>query len=195
MTKLGGGSLTLTGNNHYGNTIVGGGLLEATTSASLGNYSGGTVTVASGAELALQVQTTNNPSGFSNANLASLVGNSATTFAAGTVLGLDVVRSDTFTPTIDLAVAPGGANGFTKLGAGTLILTSPNTFTGVTTISAGTLQLGTGASGNDGSLASSSIVNNGSLVFNLVGSQTVSAAISGSGNLATNGSSLLTLSG
>ena len=38
----------------------------------------------------------------------------------------------------------GGVGGLTKAGAGTLILTAANTYTGGTTISAGTLQIGNG---------------------------------------------------
>ena len=49
------------------------------------------------------------------------------------------------------------------VGAGTTILTGDNTYTGGTTISAGTLQLGNG--GTTGSIAGN-IVDNGALVFN-----------------------------
>ena len=46
------------------------------------------------------------------------------------------------TTTIGAVVA--GSNGFTKAGAGTLILTGANTFTGTTTVNAGTLNVGGG---------------------------------------------------
>ena len=83
----------------------------------------------------------------------------------------------------------------TKLGAGMLTLTASNTYTGNTIVSGGTLQLGTGASGQDGSIATTgSFVNNGALVYNLSGNQTPTYAISGSGNLTKTGTGVLTLS-
>src|SRR5215469_9016188 len=56
-----------------------------------------------------------------------------------------------------------GTGTVTQSGAGTLTLTGGNTYTGATTISAGTLQLGNG--GTTGSVAGN-IVDNAALVFN-----------------------------
>ena len=65
-----------------------------------------------------------------------------------------------------------------------LILTGSNGYTGGTTISGGTLQLGDGTAGHDGSVAAAGgIVNNADLIYNLNGSQTYSGAIGGSGNI------------
>ena len=76
-----------------------------------------------------------------------------------------------------------------------LTLTGSNTYTGTTTISAGTLQLGSGAAGQDGSIAGASIVNNAALAYNLFGSQAYGGGISGTGSLIKVGTGTLTLTG
>ena len=77
-----------------------------------------------------------------------------------------------------------------------LTLTGSNTYTGGTTVSAGTLQVGNGGSGEF--LGSPSVALNSSsvaLVFNESDSQTYSGLISGSGKLAQTGTGMLTLLG
>ena len=86
-------------------------------------------------------------------------------------------------------------NGLVKFGAGTMIMTSPAGYSGATTISAGTLQLGNGGYSNDGTLGSSSVINNGSLVFDFFSNQAIGAAISGSGAVVQNGNAVTTLTG
>src|SRR5581483_1804398 len=66
----------------------------------------------------------------------------------------------------------------TKLGAGTLVLTADNTFSGASTISAGTLQVGSG--GIAGSI-SGNVTDNGALVFDRSGTVTYGGVISGAG--------------
>ena len=56
-----------------------------------------------------------------------------------------------------------GTGPFTKNGAGTLGLSGANTYTGGTTISAGTLQIGNG--GTSGSIVGN-VTNNADLAFN-----------------------------
>ena len=51
---------------------------------------------------------------------------------------------DTQANTLTLAGALSGSGGFQKLGSGTLVLTASNSYSGATTISAGTLQIGNG---------------------------------------------------
>ena len=62
-----------------------------------------------------------------------------------------------------------------------VILTASNAYTGASTISSGTLQLGDGTTGHDGSISGASIVNNATLAYNLFGSQTYTGVISGGG--------------
>ncbi len=88
-----------------------------------------------------------------------------------------------------------GTGGLSKIGAShTLLLTASNTYTGVTTISAGTLQLGNGSSGNDGAVTGN-IANSAVLYYDLYGAQTYSGSISGNGSLSKNGNGALYLTG
>ncbi|MEY4242462.1 MAG: hypothetical protein RLZZ245_47 [Verrucomicrobiota bacterium] len=91
----------------------------------------------------------------------------------------------------------GGANvAVTKTGAGTQILTGENTYSGATTISTGTLQLGGGST--TGSLsASSSITNNGTFAVNRSNAVTqgtdFGTIVAGSGGVIQSGGGTLTL--
>ncbi len=81
-----------------------------------------------------------------------------------------------------------GTGSLTKQGAGTLTLTGANTYSGGTTVSAGTLQGSvTAVRGN--------ITNNAAVVFNQPTSATYSGVMTGSGSLTKQGAGTLTLSG
>jgi len=86
----------------------------------------------------------------------------------------------------------GGGGALVMAGPGTLTLTGSNTYTGGTTISNGTLQLGDGSSNGyvQGNIL---ILNNAALTFANGTAQTFSGAISGSGSLTKTGSGLLGL--
>src|SRR4029077_10823510 len=84
------------------------------------------------------------------------------------------------------------AGSLTSTGAGKLILTANNAYTGGTTIAAGILQLGNG--GTSGSVEGN-ITDNAALVFNRSDAVTYGGIVSGSGSLAQFGTGTLTLSG
>ncbi|MCE9629092.1 MAG: autotransporter-associated beta strand repeat-containing protein [Planctomycetia bacterium] len=87
-----------------------------------------------------------------------------------------------------------GTGGVAMAGSGTWTLSAANTYSGNTSISAGTLQIGgTGVLGN-GSYAGA-IANAGTLAVATSRNQTLGGAISGVGSLAKSGAGVLTLSG
>jgi fibronectin-binding autotransporter adhesin len=174
LLKSGSGLLSLTNNNTYsgGTTLQAGTLLVAHENA-LG--SSGTISFTGGT---LQYDT-----------------GITTDFSSRIADSTGAVRIDTNGESITFAAALDSSNsgGLAKLGGGTLILSENASYTGGTTISAGTLQIGTGDT--TGSLGAGNITNNAQLTINRSNALTLSNAISGSGNLTVSGGGTLTLNG
>ena len=186
LTTLGTHPLILSGNNSYtGNSIVNSGTLEVTKPGALPGYGiSSRLTVGPNGTLTLD------GTGWTTATVGSLVAANSGGFFSGSTLGIDTTGvSGSF---VSGPIA--GNMGLTKLGSQTLTLTGASTFFGSTTINAGTLQLGDGNNGHDGSLtAVGGIIDNAALVYNLFGSQTYCGAISGSGSLSKQGGGTLIL--
>jgi autotransporter-associated beta strand protein len=145
-----------------------------------------------------------------NQTVQSLASASRSTIASGIALRMNFspsignlifdVASGTTSDGIDLQVNGGiinattqGGGNIVKSGSGKLLLAGNNTYTGTTTINAGTIEIG--AAGRLGAgTYSQNITNNGTLVYSGTNAQTLSGVISGTGNLTQNASSTLTLS-
>ncbi|MGH8047856.1 MAG: beta strand repeat-containing protein, partial [Chthoniobacterales bacterium] len=125
IVKTGTGTLTLTGNNTYsgGTTISGGGNLVIGHNNALGS---GSVTIASGSTLDI---------GSQSFDLTRFAGAGSLTASSSGVFSYASGSNRTLGNLI------GGSASLDKSGASTLTLTGNNTFTGTTTISAGTLAL------------------------------------------------------
>jgi autotransporter-associated beta strand protein len=138
----------------------------------------GTVTVASDGVSSVN-SITFNTDGYTltGTGAITLTGNGSITTGAGT-------------DTVNCPIA--GSAGLTKNGAGTLVLSGTNTYTGGTTINAGTLQVGGG--GTTGSLVGN-IANYAALVFNRSDTMVVTGNISGNGSVTQAGTGRVILTG
>lgn len=129
-------------------------------------------------------------------NLTFTTGAAAPTISQGSGVDITIQNSITLsnTTTIGGAGAGGitfngnidGAGGLTKATSGTVTLTGSNTYSGITTINSGTLQIGSG--GATGSLGTSNVNNISVLAFNRNNAMTVNNIITGSGSLIQQGS-------
>ncbi|MGU3657713.1 amidase family protein [Methylobacterium sp. UNCCL125] len=124
LTKLGSGTLALAGTNIYtGATTLAEGTLLARGGQAIGDRSA--VTIAAGATLALADSET----------IGSLAGQGRVALGNARLTAGADGTSTTFAGTLD------GTGGLTKAGTGTLTLIGASTYTGGTTIAAGTLNL------------------------------------------------------
>jgi autotransporter-associated beta strand protein len=166
LTKSGQGTLVLSGNNTYtGPTYINGTTISAN-AMTPNTIPAGTLQIGNGGTSG-SIDSTS-----SITNRGTFVFN----------------RSDAIT-----FAAPISGNGALKVQAGNVTLTGNNSYTGATTISAGTLQIGNG--GTIGSLGTTaSVTDNGTLAFNRSDDVTLASPVSGLGSLVQQGAGRLILS-
>lgn len=180
LVKSGAGIATFYASNSYaGATVVSGGQLMLGGAGAI--PTGSAVDIASGASINL---TGYYAPGDTNRTIGGLTGAGILYGSGGTVTVNKASGSDIFSGDIQ------GGQGLIKSGSGTLVLSGSNSYTGGTTISAGTLQIGDG--GTTGSI-NGAITNNAALVYNRSNNLTQGGVISGTGTLAKSGNGTLTL--
>jgi autotransporter-associated beta strand protein len=220
FTKAGSGTLTLTGANTYsGTTTISAGILQIGSGSTIGTLGSGAVTnnatlvfnrsdaitvanAISGTGALTQsgggttiFTGSNSYSGTTTISAGTLqIGNGGTSGSLGTgsvvnnsALSFD--RSDTITVGNTIS----GTGTLDQDGAGTLIITGSNTYNGLTSINAGTLQIGNG--GTSGTIGTGGVNANSTLAFNRSDSVTFSDNILGTGGLSQIGSGTLILTG
>ncbi|WP_455153133.1 autotransporter-associated beta strand repeat-containing protein [Cupriavidus basilensis] len=170
------GTLVLNGTNtHTNGTGIFGGTLQVSRNENLGAVSGN-VAIVNGSTL----RTT----GSFAMDRTVILGSDGVGASGGTI---ETAVGTTLTVNGTILEAPQASSGpatLTKAGAGTLVLTAGNTYTGGTTIGAGTLQLGDG--GTTGSILGD-VANSGVLAFDRSDVNTFSGAVSGTGSLSQTG--------
>ncbi|MEG0868268.1 MAG: autotransporter-associated beta strand repeat-containing protein [Hafnia sp.] len=171
LTKKDDGTLILTGTNTWtGGIAVNDGVVQISRDVNLGAATG---------SLTLDGGTLEVTGSFGTSRATTLnAGGGTVDTAIGTTLTMNSIA--------------GGSGSLTKAGTGTLTLTNNNTYSGGTTITDGTLQLGSGGTG--GSVAGN-VTTNGALVFNRSNTATFAGIISGSGTVSQIGSGKTVLTG
>ena len=200
---------TGTGNTSLATLNISGGTVAVTT-LSLANTSNAAATATSVLSLTGGTLTLGADLGYSKSAgtvNSTLTLNGGTLDLAGFAVGTSLLRVGSGTGALNLrsgtlknVLEINGGAGFEKTagsGTNTLVIDGTNDFSGVFTITSGTVQVGSGTVGvgsTTGTLGTVSVTNNAALRFNRSDAATFANVITGSGTLTQAGSGTLTLS-
>ena len=182
------GTAGVAGLIHTGNTTNG------STSQSLTKNGAGTLILSGTNDYKGAIAVNGGTLQLGNGSTTGILGTNAGTVTVASGATLQVNHSNALT----LANTINGAGNFGQIGSGTTTLTADNAYTGTTTVSGGTLQVG--AAGTTGLIGTGAVTlaNNASLNFVRAASTSISNDISGTGNLSatiSGANSNLTLAG
>ncbi|MDW7979793.1 MAG: autotransporter domain-containing protein [Verrucomicrobiales bacterium] len=220
LEQSGSGTLILTADNTYsGGTLINAGALQVGDGGTTGSFGTGNVTnnatlifnradellvqnAISGDGMLVQAGPgTVILTGSNNYSGLTLITNGVLQVGAGGTagsLGTGSVSNNTvlvFNRADDIVVSNliSGHGNLVHIGGGVLTLTANNTYSGITAITNGTLQVGNG--GFSGTISTNEVHNYGALVFNRSNAIVVLSPISGSGSVRHAGAGQLTLAG
>ncbi|HEX7817042.1 MAG TPA: autotransporter-associated beta strand repeat-containing protein, partial [Dyella sp.] len=205
LAKTGAGTLTLSGANTYGGgTTISAGALQGNATSLQGNITDNASLIFNQATAGTYAGVVSGTGSLTKTGAGTLTLSGANTYAGGTTVSAGTLQGDVtslqgnifdnatlaFNQVADGSYAGvvSGSGALVKLGAATLTLTGANTYSGGTTISAGTLQ------GNATSLQGN-IVDNATLAFNQGTDASYAGVVSGNGALVKLGAGTLTLTG
>jgi fibronectin-binding autotransporter adhesin len=179
LTKGGSGLLLLSGSNSYaGLTTVGSGTLQVASPLALPGYATfGKVIMKNASMLTLSV----GGSGWSAADISTLLESNDPSFSSGSMLGIDTSNGS-----LTYASNVPGKTGLAKMGSNSLVLAGTNTYSGLTNVTAGTLQV-TSTASLPGIAATGRV--------SVAGGATLAVSAGGSGWSSASISSLLTSNG
>ncbi|MCE9591263.1 MAG: autotransporter-associated beta strand repeat-containing protein, partial [Planctomycetes bacterium] len=182
LTKTGTGTLTLSGTNTFaGATTISNGTLQLSGGSNRlynsGTTSAAAVDVASGATFDLNGN---------NQTIDGLTNSGSVTLGSGTL----TVGNSSGTTTFGGVVS--GTGGFSKAGSGTITLTNASTYSGATTVSAGTLKLSGGSNRlyNSGTSSTTDVSVSSGGVLDLDGTSQTIDDLTGAGGVTLNAGSL-----
>ncbi|NDE66268.1 MAG: hypothetical protein EB049_06210, partial [Actinobacteria bacterium] len=199
---INGGAITTTGSQTYNDAATLGANTTLTTT------SNGDITFASTVDGSAAGKTlTISTNGTGDTTFTGAVG--ATNALGNITITTDALTAAAIKLAGTLSITNGGASSITgiisdgasaasltKAGSGTLSLSANNTYTGTTTISAGTLQISGSGLLNNGSYSGNiSIASSATFRFSSSSNQTLSGVISGDGSILIDGTGELTISG